>query len=214
MLEAIAILAGYGALAAAVAWSVVTAPAPLSEPTQLLDDGTVSVDGETPADPLALAAGAGVDPNVYALQRCIESEAGDEALIVRQAVAWAIVNEARAAGRSVLSLVTRAGKKVAGTWVPNPIASGHFGRQSQGRYCASSQDAGSDFSIASGVLSGDIDDPTGGARQFDSPKSFGVQGGTTAAGADATAQRRIAAGNVEVLLPGIPERTIRFWRPA
>ena len=88
-----------------------------------------------------------------------------------------------------------------------------LGRQAQGRYCATSQDAGSDFSIAAGVLGGDIDDPTGGARQFDSPKSFGVQAGTTAEGADATAQKRIAAGNVEVLLPGVAEKTIRFWRP-
>lgn len=215
MVEGLALLVAYGVFGAALVWSVVTAPAPLAEPTQLLDDGTVSVDGETPADPEALALGAGVDAQRYALARAIQSEIGNGPRAALEGVGWAIVNEARATGHTVLQLVTRAGKKVGGVWTPHPTGNGHFGRQSQGRYCATSQDAdAAAYDVADGVLSGAIDDPTDGARQFDSPSAFGVQEGTTAEGADATAQKRIAAGNVEVLLPGVPERTIRFWRPA
>lgn len=198
-------------------WSIVTAPAPLSEPTSLLDDGTVTVDGETPADPQALAAGQGQDTNVYALARALHSEQAGGPRIAREGVAWAIVNEARHVGRSVLSLVTRAGRvnKSTNIWVPHPTGNGFFGEQAQGRYCATSRDADVEaYEIAAGVLGGDIDDPTGGARQFDSPNAFGKQAGTTSEGAEATAARRIAAGNELVTLPGVPESELRFWRPA
>ena len=40
-------------------------------PTSLLPDGTVSVDGETPADPQALADAVGRSLDVYALARMI-----------------------------------------------------------------------------------------------------------------------------------------------
>jgi hypothetical protein len=192
-----------------------SAPAPLAGPTSLLDDGTVTADGETPADPEALALGAGVELQRYALARAVQSENGSGPRIVLEAVAWAIVNQARATGHTVAQLVTRAGRKVSGVWTPHPTGNGRFGRQAQGRYCATSQDPEARaLEVADDVLSGVVDDPTGGARQFDSPAAFGVQEGTTAAGADETAARRIAAGNVEVLLPGVPESTIRFWRPA
>ena len=199
-------------------WSIVTAPPPLSEPTQLLDDGTVSVDGQTPADPSALAAGQGKDANVYALARALHSEQASGPRIAREGIAWAIVNEARHVGRSVLGLVTRAGRapKLAdgsrGPWAPHPTGNGFFGRQNQGRYCATSRDADAEaYEIAAGVLAGEIDDPTGGARQFDDVSAFGVQEGTTAAGADKVAADRIAAGNELVQLPGAPD--LRFWRP-
>jgi len=195
-----------------VVWSVVTAPAPLAEPTALLDDGTVTVDGETPADPYALAAGKGKDPNVYALARTLHSEQASGPRVAREGIAWAIVNEARHVGRSVLSLVTRAGRKVNGAWVPHPTGNGHFGRQNQGRYAATSRDADEEaYEIAAGVLGGTIDDPTGGARQFDDVDAFGVQPGTQASDADRVAADRIAAGNELVQLPGAP--SLRFWRP-
>jgi hypothetical protein len=189
-----------------VLWQVVTAPAPLEGPTVILDDGTVSVDGVTPADPRALAAGAGqgLDPNVYALARAITSEQGSRYPAARVGVAWVIVNEARARGLSVLALVTRS--KHAGD--------GFFGRQSQGRYVATSQDPDADaVNVATDVLSGMTDDPTGGARNFDSPGAYGVQDGTTAAGADAFAAKRAAEGKELVLLDGVPESVVRFWRP-
>jgi hypothetical protein len=195
-----------------VVWSVVTAPPPLHEPTHLLDDGTVTVDGATPANPRALAAGRGLDPNVYALGRALHSEQAGGARIAREGIAWAMVNQARHVGRSVLDLVTRAGRKVGGAWVPHPTGNGHFGRQNQGRYVATSRDADAEaYEIAAGVLAGTIDDPTGGARQFDDVSAFGAQAGTTAADADRVAADRIAAGNELVQLPGAPD--LRFWRP-
>lgn len=200
-------------------WSLVTAPAPLREPTSLLDDGTVTVDGSTPADPLGLAAGRGVDPSVYALARTLHSEQAGGPRIAREGIAWAIVNEARHVGKTVLALVTRAGRSpklpdgTRGPWVPHPTGNGHFGRQNQGRYAATSRDADDEaYEIAAGVLGGDIEDPTGGARQFDDVAAFGAQAGTTAADADKVAADRIAAGNELVQLPGAP--SLRFWRPA
>jgi hypothetical protein len=222
--DMLALLVGYGILGGAVAWSIVSAAEPIYGPTSLLDDGTVTANGEGPADPEGLAAGAGVEVNRYALARALHSEQAGGPRIARVGVAWAIVNEARAVGRSVLSLVTRAGRRpkyvgvdgavTYGAWTPHPTGNGFFGKQSQGRYCATSRDPNADdFEVADDVLSGRVDDPTGGARQFDSPDAFGVQEGTTAEGADETAARRIAAGNELVLLPGVPESTLRFWRP-
>lgn len=205
---------GVLALAGAVVASIVSAPAPIVGSTDVLDDGTVGFEG-VPAAPAALAAGAGVEPNRYALARVVQSELGSGPRVAREGIAWAVVNEARARGMSVLALVTRAGRKVNGAWTPHPTGDGFFGRQAQGRFVASSQDPGAAaLEVADGVMSGEIEDPTDGARQFDSPKAFGVQEGTTAAGADEVAARRIAAGNELVLLPGVPESTLRFWRPA
>jgi type II secretory pathway pseudopilin PulG len=180
------------------------------QPTQLNDDGTVTTDGVTPVDPAALAAGQGLEPNRYAMARAIVSEVGGLPLAAQIGVAWSIRNMASHAGVSVLRLITRAGTKVNGVWTPTAGADGFFGRQDQHRYCSSARDADdAAYRIADQVTSGDVDDPTGGARQWDSPDAFSSSGA-----ADQTAANRIAAGNVEVNLPGVDPNQLRFWRPA
>lgn len=192
--------------------------AKLAEPTQIDDDGVVCVANDAgelvQADPEALARGAGMDANAYAAARVIESEAGGQPFIAQVGVCWTIVNHARAQGRSVLAVVTRAtlhkGKD-------DGVGDGFFGRQGSPtggyRYVASSRDTTQDArDIATAVLAGDIADPTGGALNFDAPGAYGIQDGTTAAGADAFAAARQAEGKELFQLAGAP--AIRFWRPA
>ena len=180
------------------------------QPTMLNGDGTVTTDGVNPAPPESLAAGLGVEPNRYAMARAIVSEVGTLPLEAQIAVGWAIRNMAAHQGVSVLRLITRAGRKIDGVWTPVDGADGYFGRQSQHRYCSSAQDADDNaLDIADQVISSSVDNPTGGARQWDSPQSFSSSGDAAKTAAD-----RIAAGNVEVDIDGVSSSKIRFWRPA
>ncbi len=186
----------------------------LNEPTTLNGDGVATVDGSTPADPEALARGAGVDRNRYALARMINSEFA-RYRNARIGAAWCARNEAAARGVSIFELLTKQRvKDDDGNKVPGP-GDGFFGSQ-HGRWASTAQDAGDNdaLEIADGVISGSIPDITSGCRQFDSPQAFGIQPGTDAGDADTVAQRRIAAGNEEVVLDGVPESYARFWRPA
>ena len=79
----------------------------LHEPTKLSADGTVTTDGETPADPTALAGGADLAPNTYALARMIASEAGSLPTVAQHAVGFVAWNYARAHGRTLLGTLTR-----------------------------------------------------------------------------------------------------------
>ena len=186
----------------------------VTEPTQLSSSdgkGIVTVDGVTPADPYALARGMGVEPNRLALARMINSEFS-RYRDARIGCAWCARNEAAARGVSILALLIRQRVKVDGKRVPGP-GDGYFGAQS-GRYASTAQDTTADaLEIAGGVISGELEDPTGGARQFDSPGAFGVQPGTDFDDADTVAANRIAAGNELVTLPGVPASYARFWRP-
>jgi len=186
----------------ATAFDVVTTDA-ITGSTELDDDGTVCVrvGGELVyADPIGLAKGAGMDRQAYALARCVYSEASGQT-IVRRAVAHAIVNYARAHGRTLLKLLTDVTNDGTGD--------GYFGRQDQGRYAATSRDPDDECRrIAASVVAGDDEDPTDGAQQWDSPNAYG-----SSSRADEIEERRIAAGNEKVLLAGVNESVIRFWRP-
>lgn len=213
IIASIVVLAAFGA----AVWFVQPDPVDPStgtnyqQPTVLNSDGTVTTDGYTPAPPASLAAGLGLEPNRYAMARAIVSEVGTLPLAAQIGVGWAIRNMAAHAGRSILHLLTRAGQNDAsGTFVPTAGADGFFGQQSQHRYCSTAQDAtDAAYAIADQVISGAVDDPTGGARQWDSPDAFSSSGA-----ADKTAAARIAAGNVEVDLPDVSPSQLRFWRPA
>lgn len=168
--------------------------------TSLLPDGTVTVDGETPADPAALAAGKGVSLDVYALARMIASEAGGQKQIAQQAVAAVAVSHAADEGKSISAVLLHA----------THAGNGFFGKQAQGRYAATSRDPSSaQLGLAAQVIAGELPDPTGGARQWDSPRAY-----DDPSDADATERKRLAAGNELVILPGVPASTFRFWRPA
>lgn len=177
--------------------------------TRLLADGTVTADGETPADPDGLVAGAGlpVDPdslagsrNAYALARMISSEAGGQKQIAQQAVGAVALNYAADHGKSIWDVLLHS----------THAGNGFFGKQAEGRYAATSRDPSSvHIDLALSLLAGTAPDPTDGARQWDSPRSYKVP-----SRADEVAADRIAAGNELVLLPGVPASTFRFWRPA
>jgi len=166
--------------------------------TLLTDDGTVSLDGDEGADPRMLARDAGLEIDHYALARMIWSEMAGLPQIALWGVGWAATNEAGARGLTVADLLLRS----------SGAGDGFFGRQSQGRFASTAKDPpAAAFAAAAAVLSRDVADPTGGARQWDSPQAY-----PTEERAAEIAARRIDAGNVKVLLPGVPERKLRFWR--
>jgi hypothetical protein len=179
---------------------------PYTQPTTLNGDGVVTTDGETPVPPDALAAALGIEPNRYAMARVIMSEVGGLPVAAWYGVGWAIRNEAAHRGWSVLKLVTRATVKQSdGSIATVDGLDGFFGTQPH-RYCSSAQDATDDaVAVADDVLSGNVDDPTGGARQWDSPNAFAALGET-----DDTAKRE-AAGLHPVYLPGVSSGSLRFW---
>jgi len=211
----------FGVTVAALAlMAFVQSPAAaLLEPTQLNADGVCCTerDGElVPADPLELAAGAGMDASAYALARVIASEARDLPWIAQIGIAWTTLNHARKSGRSVLQVVTRA---TLHRGTVDGAGDGYFGRQGNPtggyRYVASSQDTTPDIrTTAAAVYGGDIDDPTGGALNFDSPASYGVQAGTEEGGAAEFADNRESEGKRLLILPGTNGNRIRFWVPA
>lgn len=193
---------GIAAAAFVAVWAM---SSKLFEPTSLLEDGTVSADGSTPAPPLALAAGAGLSKDAYALSRMIVSEAGNQPAAVQTGVAFATITRARARKTSVGRLLTTA--KFAGD--------GYFGKQNEGRYAATSHDSTpASRTLAMQALRRTVADPTGGAEQWDSPRAYGDWTGSSSAKADAVEAARTADGMERVVLAGVDPTVIRFWRRA
>ena len=178
--------------------------------TKLLPDGTVSLDGVNPADPGELAAAAGLTLDEYALARMVNGEAGGVPVAGQVGVAWACRTfaERKRKPQSVAALLLHS----AGA------GNGYFGSQNQGRYATTAKDpTPASIRVATSVLAGDELDPTGGADQWDSPWSYtaNVKTGESAADKAArVAQDREDAGKVLVLVDGVPERHLRFWRSA
>jgi hypothetical protein len=203
----LAILLGLGAAGVAL-WRIQPDPidpstgSDYTQPTMLNGDGVVTTDGTNPAPPESLAAGLEYEVNRYSMARAIVSEVSGLGLDAQIGVAWAIRNMAAHQGVSVLRLVTRAvdssGSAIDGL-------DGFYGRQRH-RYCSTAQDADQNaYDIADQVMSGDVPDPTGGARQWDSPGAFAALGE-----ADDTAKRE-AAGLRAVSIPGVSINSLRFW---
>jgi len=191
-------LGGAVVLALLLAGGTVAAAQVILHHTLLTDDGTVSLDGDEGADPRMLARDAGVSGDAYALSRMIWSEVAGLPEAALLGVGWAALNEAGARGTTVLELLLHS----------TGAGDGFFGRQAQGRYASTSKDpTAAAFSAAAAVLGGEVADPTGGARQWDSPQSY-----PTPERAAEVEAARLNAGNEKVLLPGIPERKLRFWR--
>lgn len=126
--------------------------------------------------PTVLAAATGLDPDLYALARVIESEEGSADASVLVAVAEIVRNRARYLSerdgkpKSILSLVL---------YDPDQGQSGHFGRQSGGRFVASTEDP-TERSIAAAKLA--LEGETNlamGAMRFFAPRSQdgGLQAG-------------------------------------
>ena len=198
-----AVLAG-GAVLALIAGAGSVVVDVVMKGTKLTADGTVSLDGKTPADPTALAAAAGMTLDAYALARMVESEAGGLPQAGKIGVAFAAENYAANVNRTISGLLLRS----------NGAGHGFFGRQDQGRYASTSRDPSlAAISVAEAVIDGLVDDPTGGADQWDSPWSYKDSADETAAEkAERVARARMDAGKEKVILADVPERKLRFWR--
>jgi hypothetical protein len=158
-----------------------------------------AIDGSVvPADVQGLADAAGYDVAVYALARVGASEAGGQKKIAKAGVMWVVMNEANRRSVNVLDVILGD----ASSFGPQGTGGRHF--------VSSSHDPQTiDFVTAQGVSDGSIDDPTGGALNFDSPGAY-----SDAAKADTFAANRASEGKELVLLEGVAEKTFRFWRPA
>lgn len=158
-------------------------------------DHVLNAQGFVDADPQALARGAGVSLDTYALASMMVSEAGGENRATRVAVAWTAVNYCRKIGKGVAARFLMATK----------VGDGHFGKQSNGRYVATSKPPTSQtLEDAAAILTGRIADPTGGALNFDTPDP-------SLEDVDQVAANREAAGLESVELDGVD--AFRFWRP-
>ena len=167
--------------------------------------------GVAPCDPGELAAAAGLDLETYALARMLASEEGNSTPEVQALVAHAVVNEARAAGKSISAKLLKA--KLAthsgffGT--QRNIEKGTDGYDGSDRFASTATDPYEGHAVvAAGVLLGTIPDLTGGARRFDRT------GGET--DPDRVARNRRAEG-FEIIngledVPGIGD--LRFWGKA
>jgi hypothetical protein len=167
-------------------------------------DGTV-----LPADVQALADAADVSVAVYALARVGASEAGGQKKIAKAGVMWVCMNEAAHAGKTVIQVILGSASA--------------FGPQGTGgrNFVSTSKDPGTlDLMTAQGVADGSIDDPTGGALNFDSPRSYTdkIVNGQVVKTREQRIQEfedgRSSEGKELVTLEGVPESTFRFWRPA
>lgn len=172
--------------------------------------------GVVNADPQALADQAGVDLNTMALARMLSSEEGESDNTTKAACAWAAFNYCRGLGSSPSAVLLHAvdpnHSGYFGTFINIDSASPYYTTNSAGkpnkadRYASTALDAyQGDVDIATAVLTGQIQDLTGGATQFDRP------GGES--NPEAVAAKRIAAGSEAVAVPGA-DPALRFWRPA
>jgi hypothetical protein len=173
-------------------------------------------DGIIQESPESLAAEAGVSLEIYSLARAMQSEESSEA--GRIAVGWAVKNYSK--GSTIVKAVTAGRRKDKKTGKTTIYASdGHYGTGNctPGRYCNSFRaPTSATLALAARVYSGEIPDPTGGAKQFDAPKA---QDKLVAAGAkgynlssDELYAKRVKAGKEAVYVPGVPNT--RFWRKA
>jgi hypothetical protein len=171
--------------------------------------------GWVEADPRRLASLAGVSDSTYALASAMVSEAGDEPL-AQTAVGWALKNHADDRGESVFRVLTRAGRNDKDTrqFVAHE-SNGYFGPQNVGPRWATTRKAPTSMALdlASAILSDAVDDPTGGATQFDAPSAqdgfIGKVEGYIKSAQQIAEER--SKGSDMVMLPGVPN--IRFWVP-
>lgn len=189
--------------------------------TELRDDGLV--DG----DPFALADAAGMEPNAYALARCLASEHGQDPDVYLQAVGWAVRNKATERGVMVIQLLTDG----AGT-----AGDGMYGEQKSAagtKYASTKVDPSNRHArvAAEVILADPSTDPTGGATHFYSPAAQDSLAAKAAAGDERYAKYSgrdaayidaswrapgglYASGAVAVVPPGINARTLTLYRRA
>lgn len=169
---------------------------------------------ETPPD--TLASQAGLDRDTYSLARVGQSEEGTSSDLAKIAVMYCTKNQAAKLGISVTTLITRTG------WVDStnhalgrkfPNVDGKYSRQEYAKYASSiTPPTDGTKALAVQVMQGQVDDPTGGCRKFDNPKTqdylHSLNPTKYQSSADIAAKRQ-SEGLTLVQLDGV---TTRFWR--
>lgn len=172
--------------------------------TLLNDEGLVTLDGTTPADPEQLATDAGMTVDAYAGARMVQAEAGGLPESGRAGVYWAAKNYAESVGKSLSAVLLK--------------PTGFFGSEKRNPYASTARDPNeASLSTVRKAEGGELPDPTGGATHWDSPWSYKNNpetGETAQERADRFAANRRSEGLELFVLDDVPERHLRFWRPA
>lgn len=154
--------------------------------------------------PAELAKADGVSIEVESLARTMQSE--DSSRAARIGIGWAAKNMAKKKGESITQLVT---------YSKNPKANGRYSDQKVdgGKYCATHKTPSKEtLQLAASIIAGTIKDPTGGAIQWDAPKTQDALHKKDPAKYKPSAEianSRIKAGRRLVQLDGVS--TTRFW---
>jgi hypothetical protein len=190
-------------------------------------DTTVGDDGLVEGDPFELAAAAGLDPNTYALARCLASEHPNDPDVYLSCVAWAVRNKAIESGKTIVWLLTDGSGTSGDGW---------FGEQKAAagtKYASTRADPHERHArVAVAVTAAPQSiDPTGGAAHFYSPKAQDWLAARAAEGDERYAKyvgkdaAFIAAswrspgklypeGAVAVVPPGVDGRVLTLFRRA
>jgi hypothetical protein len=167
--------------------------------------------GVVPGTPAELAQAAGVEVETYSLARMIASEEGRSSNLIKAAVAFAAINRATSKGEGITALVTRAkvGAHAGRYGTQRNIDPDQGGDPLHGpsdRYCSTANDPyQGDADIADQCYTGQLEDFTGGAVEFDRPGQEKDP--------DQVAANRAAEGLVALNIDGIDPNVdgIRFW---
>lgn len=174
-------------------------------------------------DPQSLADSAALDLDVYALARAISSEEGNSPKLQKVAVGWAITNYA--SGRGIENVLL-AGRGPTSGYFARQNARYQVGQDSDGnpqyahagKYASTAIDPyQDDVAIATAVLNRSIEDPTGGATNFFSPRvqDVGFDAGKPGytKDSDEVIADWTAKGLAVVEVPGIDPHELTFFRP-
>ena len=167
--------------------------------------------GVVRADPVALAATAGVSLDVYALASMGVSEEAGKGMV---AVMWAARNNAQRAGEAIHAMLLRGGKRDESKKFVPSVSNGFFGRQKTHKYADTSKaPTKAAIELAAKVIARQVPDPTGGATQWDAPKvqaAAHARDPKTYKTPEEIAERRSKTSKL-VMVDGVPDT--RFWRP-
>jgi len=134
----------------------------------------------------------------------VQAEAGGLPESGRAGVYCAARNYAAAGGKGLAAVLLK--------------PTGFFGREDRNPYASTAKDPGAGaLATVRKVEAGELHDPTGGATHWDSPwayKDNAETGETAAERADRFAANRRGEGLELFVLDDVPERKLRFWRPA
>ena len=209
----------YGALGGAGLVAILMRRRPAGLPSFATGDRATRADpdaqGFVRQRPKDLAAQAGADVESYTLARFAESEFSSGSPVEKTAVMWAIVNESRRRGWSLLRIATTVCWRTPSRGCED---TGMYGRQSMtkwrptaNRYAATSRDpTKADIYLATQTLHGSARDPTGGATKFLDPSAFGKQSGTRSL--EEVLAKWKSEGNVEVAVAGVRREKLMLFR--